>query len=165
VDDARAAAPDAEQATSVGEAAPRVEDVRAAVAGAGARTAQSQVVAREPRPRTAPAAEKRRRKWPVWAVVLAVSAALLVPVVAGLWIASQSVYFIGTDDGGRVTMFRGVPYELPAGLDLYSRNYVSGVPISEVPAARREALLDHKLRSHDDAVDLIRQLELGTLEP
>jgi protein phosphatase len=165
VDEAGADAPDTEQATSVGEAAPRVEDVRAAVAGAEAHTAQSQVVARRPRPRAAPAAEKRRRPLPLWLKAVIASLVVLVPVIAGLWIASQSVYFIGTDDSGRVTMYRGVPYELPAGLDLYSRNYVSGVPIGEVPAARREGLLDHKLRSHDDAVDLIRQLELGTLEP
>jgi protein phosphatase len=60
-------------------------------------------------------------------------------------------------------MYRGLPWELPAGLDLYSTNYVSGVPLQEVPQARRATLLDHQLRSHDDASDLIRELELGRL--
>jgi hypothetical protein len=38
---------------------------------------------------------------------------------------------------------------------------VSGVPIDTVPASRRRQLVDHTLRSHDDASDLIRELELG----
>jgi serine/threonine protein phosphatase PrpC len=154
-----------QQATTVGEAAPRVEDVRAAVATAERerRPTTETVVPRQPRPRTAPAGERRRRPLPAWVKGLIVSLVLLVPIVVGLWVASQSVYFVGTDGRGFVTMYRGVPYELPAGIDLYSRNYVSGVPITTVPAARRKALLDHKLRSHDDARDLVRQLELGTL--
>ncbi len=60
-------------------------------------------------------------------------------------------------------MYRGLPYELPAGLDLYSINYVSGVPVEEVPQERRRTLLDHQLRSRDDAADLVRELELGRL--
>jgi PPM family protein phosphatase len=90
---------------------------------------------------------------------------VLVPVVAAGWMASRTVYFIGTTPDGFVTMYRGVPYELPAGIDLYSVNYVSGVPVDEVPAPRRAALLDHKLRSHDDAADLVRELERGRLAP
>jgi hypothetical protein len=38
---------------------------------------------------------------------------------------------------------------------------VSGVPASDVPPRRRESLLDHKLRSQQDAADLVRKLELG----
>jgi hypothetical protein len=38
---------------------------------------------------------------------------------------------------------------------------VSGVPLDTLPAARRKRLLDHTLRSHDDAVDLVRDLERG----
>ena len=34
---------------------------------------------------------------------------------------------------------------------------------NEVPAARRATLLDHQLRSHDDAADLVRELEQGRL--
>jgi hypothetical protein len=86
-----------------------------------------------------------------------------VPVGIGAWVASQAVYFVGTTPDGFVAMYRGLPWELPAGLDLYSTNYVSGVPLQEVPQARRATLLDHQLRSHDDASDLIRELELGRL--
>ena len=38
-----------------------------------------------------------------------------------------------------MTLYRGLPYDLPAGIDLYSTNYISGVAGDEVPAraARR----------------------------
>jgi serine/threonine protein phosphatase PrpC len=82
---------------------------------------------------------------------------------AGAYLALQSVYFIATNQRGLVTMFRGVPYELPGGIKLYTSNYVSGVSASTLPAARRQALLDHSLRSEGDAAELMRQLELGQL--
>ncbi len=84
-------------------------------------------------------------------------------LAAGAYLALQSVYFIGTNQRGLVTMFRGVPYELPGAIKLYSSDYVSGVSASTLPAPRRQALLDHSLRSEGDAADLMRQLELGRL--
>jgi len=72
------------------------------------------------------------------------------------------VYFVGADDGF-VTVYRGLPYDLPAGLSLYSVNYESGVPVSELPAGRRRIVTEHKLRSRDDAQDLVRQMETGAL--
>jgi PPM family protein phosphatase len=88
---------------------------------------------------------------------------LLAAIVAGGYVASQSVFFIGTNVRGLVTVFRGVPFELPGGLKLYSSDYVSGVSASTLPPARRQTLLDHSLRSERDAADLVRQLELGEL--
>ncbi len=44
-----------------------------------------------------------------------------VPIVFGGWIASQSVYFVGTDDEGFVTLYRGMPYELPGGVEPVQR--------------------------------------------
>jgi PPM family protein phosphatase len=99
----------------------------------------------------------RRLRAPVAALLLAGVLA------AGAYLALQSVYFIGTNQRGLVTMFRGVPYELPGGIKLYSSEYVSGVGASILPAGRRRALLDHALRSEGDAADLMRQLELGQL--
>jgi serine/threonine protein phosphatase PrpC len=95
-------------------------------------------------------------------------APVLVLVVLGIlaaaaYLALQSVYFIGTNQRGLVTMFNGLPYELPGGLKLYSSDYVSGVSASTLPPARRDALLDHSLRSEGDAAELMRQLELGQL--
>jgi hypothetical protein len=62
-----------------------------------------------------------------------------------------------------VTVFRGVPYDGPAGLDLYSVNYESGVPVTELTPAQRRVVTDHKLRSRDDAQGWVRDLETGTL--
>lgn len=119
---------------------------------------------RHPRPaqppsRSASRARRRMRKLRAPLVALVVVGLL----GAGAWLALQSVYFIGTNQRGLVTMFRGVPYELPAGVKLYSVDYVSGVSASTLPSPRRQALLDHSLRSEGSAADLMRQLELGRL--
>jgi hypothetical protein len=39
------------------------------------------------------------------------------------------------------------------------------VTIDAVPPARRAQFTDHKLRSRDDAVSLVDELELGQIEP
>jgi protein phosphatase len=151
--------------TEGGAGAPTAVEVRQAVAGAdtdaAAASPEAAVRRREPRPGRSRKPRSRRRRRVV--LTLAAIAIVLVPVAIGAWMASQAVYFIGTTPDGFVAMYRGLPYELPAGLDLYSTNYVSGVPLSEVPAARRATLLDHQLRSHDDAADLVRAIELGRL--
>lgn len=84
-------------------------------------------------------------------------------VVSGAYLALQSVYFIGTNQRGLVTVFSGIPYELPGGIKLYSSNYVSGVSAATLSPQRRDALLDHSWRSEGDAATLVRQLELGQL--
>jgi PPM family protein phosphatase len=89
--------------------------------------------------------------------------AVLAGVVTGLYALSRQVYFIGTNDAGLVTLYRGIPYELPLGIDLYEEEYPSGVPARAIPASRRERVLDHEWRSREDAVDLIRALERGQL--
>jgi protein phosphatase len=92
-------------------------------------------------------------------MLFAILALIVVPLGVGAYIANQAVYFIGTDRDGFVTMYRGLPYTLPAGIDLFTPNYVSGVPLRALKTRRRERLIDHTLRSHDDAADLIRALE------
>ena len=154
--------------TEGGAGAPTAVEVRAAVAAAEAEetatTADAAPQRRMPRPgrrgeRTARRPRRRRRALLALLAVVVV----LIPVAIGAWMASQAVYFIGSTPDGFVAMYRGLPYELPAGIDLYSTNYVSGVPVDEVPAGRRGTLLDHQLRSHDDAADLVRELEQGRL--
>nr|MDQ5807757.1 hypothetical protein [Actinomycetota bacterium] len=78
--------------------------------------------------------------------------------------ALRAVYFIGSDDQGYVTVYRGVPWELPLGVDLYQTNYTSGVHRDLVPEPRQEALLDHSLRSRDDAYEVVGELERGRIE-
>lgn len=103
---------------------------------------------------------------PRWAKALAalVSAAIvLFLILGGGYLASRQLYFIGTNVQGIVTIYRGFPYELPANIHLYETFYVSGVPASAVPADRRASLLNHRLRSQNDARSLVRTLELGQL--
>ena len=103
-----------------------------------------------------PRSRKRRL-----AKVFAIIALILIPVGFGAYSANSAVYFVGANDEGFVTLYRGLPYTLPAGIDLYRVNYVSGVPLETLPAGRRKRLVDHTLRSHDDASDLVRELERG----
>jgi protein phosphatase len=93
-------------------------------------------------------------------VVLSTVVGLL---AAAAYLALQSVYFIGTNQRGLVTMYNGLPYELPGKIKLYTSDYVSGVSASLLVPARRQALLDHSLRSEGDAAELMRELELGQL--
>jgi PPM family protein phosphatase len=81
----------------------------------------------------------------------------------GGYLASRQLFFIGTNPQGVVVIYRGLPYDLPAGIHLYETYYVSGYPASLVPADRRTSLFDNRLRSQSDAVNLVRQLELGRL--
>ena len=110
-----------------------------------------------------PAARKRRRRR--WPRALAIFALVIIPLVVPAWLASRIVYFVGVDSerNRTVTIYRGVPYDLPGGLKLYERFYPSGVTIDAVPPARREIFTDHKLRSRDDAEDLVIALERGEL--
>ena len=115
-----------------------------------------------PKPPTPPAsAPKRKRRGKPPIKVFAIVALILIPIAFGAYSANAAVYFVGTNDEGFVTLYRGLPYSLPAGVDLFTVNYVSGVPIDTLPAQRRKRLVDHTLRSHDDASDLVRELERG----
>jgi PPM family protein phosphatase len=116
----------------------------------------------EPPPRTAPLPQKRRRRR-VPAGLVALVVALLI-VGAALWTASRAVYFVGVDAQGTVTLYRGLPYDLPLGLELYEPYYASGVTIAQVPAGQRDVFTEHKLRSKDDAEDLVSELERGRLQ-
>ncbi len=82
-------------------------------------------------------------------------------IAAGGYLASRQLYFIGTNPQGIVTIYRGFPYDLPAGIRLYESVYVSGVPGSLVPADRRGAVFNDQLRSQSSAIALVRDLELG----
>jgi serine/threonine protein phosphatase PrpC len=117
---------------------------------------------RQPPPGAAPGANKRRRlrRAGVAAVVFGVLGLL----AAGVYVGAQSVYFIGTNSRGLVTLFSGFPYELPGGVKLYSKDFVTGVSASTLSAQRRRTLLDHSLRSEGDATELVRSLERGQLE-
>jgi protein phosphatase len=85
-------------------------------------------------------------------------------ILGGLYALSRQVYFVGTNDAGLVTVYQGIPYELPLGIDLYEQEYTSGMPARAIPARRRGRVLDHEWRSREDAIDLVRALERGQLD-
>jgi serine/threonine protein phosphatase PrpC len=84
-------------------------------------------------------------------------------VGGGGYLATRQLFFVGTNSQGIVTIFRGLPYDLPFGIRLYESFYVSGVPVQAVPAARRSNLLNHDLRSQGNAISLVHTAELGQL--
>ena len=87
-------------------------------------------------------------------------ALVVVAAVIGLAVfLARQVYFLGTDDSGRVALFRGLPYELPLGINLYSEQYSIGIQGGDLSPARQDVITEHQLRSHDDAVDLIDDIE------
>jgi PPM family protein phosphatase len=127
-----------------------------------ASTPSETVARREPRPPTARgwAKPRRRRRVPVGPILVLF---LVACVLLGAYYATQTVYFVGTSNDGFVSVYRGLPYDLPAGLRLYAVNYESGVPADELSAAQTRTVTAHKLRSKNDAQDLVRQLETGEL--
>ena len=131
-------------------------------AGPATATATAPVARLQPRParRSAPVRRRRRPRIPVGPILVLF---LLACVLLGAYFASQTVYFVGASNDGFVTVYRGLPYDLPAGLDLYSVNYESGAPVDELTPAQRRTVTAHKLRSKNDAQDLVRQLETGEL--
>jgi PPM family protein phosphatase len=160
----------ADQATMVGEAAPKASEVHEALAAEERATTATATATRpevEDKPRApkrplppTSAPRKRRRRLP-FAIVAVVAVVAVLGVAA--WLATRAVFFVGTDSSGVVTIYRGLPYELPLGLKLYEQYYASGVPATELPERRRRSLLDNELRSRSDATDLVRQLETGQL--
>jgi PPM family protein phosphatase len=152
-------------ATAAGAAAAGPATAVAARPGTAEAEAAADARRREPRPPRPPRGgdggpRRRRRRVPTG---LLVAFFLAVAVALSAYYASQTVYFVGASDDGFVAVYRGLPYDLPAGLHLYSTNYTSGVPVDELPAGQRRLVTNHKLRARDDAQDLVRQLETGAL--
>jgi protein phosphatase len=171
-DEAGTMALDAEQAARAREAA-TAEAGTMALGAAEATRAREQAAARagpaaaeEPAdrgelpPRRPGGAPGRRRPRPKLGAGATLFLLLMALVAVGLYAGSRQVYFLGTDDRGVVSLFRGLPYELPLGVNLYTHEYSSSVPAGSIENSRqRTRLLDHKLRGRDDAEDRIRELE------
>jgi protein phosphatase len=159
-DEARAQA--AEDAGTVAIGPEEADRARAEAAGATATEPRRRAVSVRP-PGSAPPAREGRRPLPrrsrrgvAGFLALLVAAALLI----GIYVGSRQFYFLGTDGRGVVTLYRGLPYDLPLGIHLYTTEYASSVPALSIADARvRDHLLDHKLRSRGDAVSRLRALE------
>jgi serine/threonine protein phosphatase PrpC len=132
-----------------------------ALAQAPVRPAVRRRLPRAARPQSARKGPRRRR---VRRAVMSLSMLTVLGVIlAAAYLASQTVFFLGTDSNGLVTVYQGVPYQLPLGIDLYTVDYVSGVSASAITPQRRHTLLNHALRTEANVSALIRQLELGQI--
>jgi PPM family protein phosphatase len=142
-------------ATLVGPAAEEAgltaEGVRSAAGRGGSGAALGGAAAGErPRPR-------RRRARTAAKVGVAVLLTVGLAVLA-VWGARQ-IYFLGSDPGGRLALYRGLPYDLPLDIKLYSEVYAAPVQVASIPANRRDSAVNHTLRFHADAVSLVQDLQ------
>jgi protein phosphatase len=175
VDGARAAEPAALRERSGGGRVAAAEQVAAVssledpTARAAPRTIVVRRTARLPRMRRIPRAPRerpappRRRRWRRRLGWTAAIVAVLAVLATAAVIAAESVYFIGTDANGQVTIYNGIPYTLPGGMPLYTRYFVSGITVAELSKLERGRLFNNELRSQASASRLVSQLELGRI--
>jgi PPM family protein phosphatase len=154
LEEAEVAAAAADGATLVG---PSAEE--AGLSAAALRSAERQEARRrgalggaaaEPPPKP----RRRRRRALVAAAAVLVVAGVAAAAVWGL----HQVYFLGSDSAGRLALYRGLPYELPLGLKLYSEQYAAPVQVADLPGNERSSATNHELRSKADATSLVKHL-------
>jgi len=104
------------------------------------------------------AAKPRRRTGAILARVT-IGVAVIAVVLGGLFYASRQVFFLGTDDAGRVALYRGLPYELPFGLSLYEERYSTAIQTNDLSQQQQDSVTGHSLRGKDDATSLIEDIE------
>ncbi len=154
--DAAEPALDSEGATLIGQSAEEAgltstEVRRRAAADAARKRREDQAAA-------APGRRRRRLKRVAGVLALLV---VVGAIVFGATYGLHNVYFLGTDDAGRVALYRGVPYELPFGIKLYSERYAAPMQTAALPERRQDAVTGHSVRSHSDAVKLLEEIERG----
>jgi PPM family protein phosphatase len=151
LEDAAAPQRQPEGATLVGpsaeEAGLTATEVRRRAAGAAARDRREQLAAKSP-------SRRLRRTFKVLAVLLIVAG-----LAFGAWYGNRQIWFLGTDEGGRVSLYRGLPYELPFGVQLYTERYAAPIQTAALSPKRRGAVTGHDLRSRSDAVSLVEDIE------
>jgi serine/threonine protein phosphatase PrpC len=147
---------DPEGATLIGQSAEDAgltsTEVRRRAAADAARQRREDIAAKRP---------KRRRR-----VVRRVAGVLaILIVIAAMFLGAayglRHIWFLGTDDAGRVALYRGVPYELPFGVKLYTERYSAPVQTEALPEKRKDAVTGHGLRSHSGATQLLGEIERG----
>jgi protein phosphatase len=151
LEDAAAPQQSHEDATLIGstaaEAGLTTTEVRRRAAAAAARDRREQLHAKGPR-------RGLRRALKVLAVLVVLGA-----IAFGAWSGNRQVWILGTDDSGRVALYRGMPYELPFGIKLYDERYASPIQTSSLPPRRQDAVTGHDLRSRGDATSLVEDIE------
>jgi serine/threonine protein phosphatase PrpC len=105
---------------------------------------------------------RRQRRGRLVPALIAILITLAIIASAG-WVATQATYFVGSSNGF-VAIYQGVPYKLPFGLNLYTKIYESGVPVSSLTPSQQHRLLNHEIRSNQDAKDLVSTAERNELQ-
>jgi serine/threonine protein phosphatase PrpC len=151
LEDSDAPARETEGATLIGSAAEEVgltaTEVRRRAAADAARKRREELAAAKPR---------RRLRTVAKMVALLV---VLAAIAFGAWYGNRQVWFLGTDGAGRAALYRGVPYELPFGIKLYEERYASPIQTESLPPKRHDAVTGHDLRSREDAVSLLEEIQ------
>jgi protein phosphatase len=123
---------------------------QAGLTGERVRAATDRMRGRGPMP-----APRRRRRILGWVV----AAAAAIVIIGGGFLAARSVYFLGTDQDGNVALYRGLPYQLPLGISLYSKQSSIPVQVGTLSEGRQRAVTGHTLRAKGDATDLVNDIE------
>jgi PPM family protein phosphatase len=156
---------EAEPATLIG---PTAEEAGLPVGAVAAEGEAARAAGRAPRRRAelgGAAAPDRERRWPRRLVTSLVVVVILGLIVGGATYGLRHVYFVGSDDGGRIALYRGLPYNLPLGINLYSEIYAAPVQVSALPADRRHSVTDNSLRKRNDAISLLQDLQAAAEPP
>ena len=116
-------------------------------------------------PRGPAAADATKRRWPGRLAKALLTLLIVAGVGAAAWYGSRQVHFLGVDEAGRVTLYEGLPYDLPFGIELYEEELSTPVQLTSLPPDRRDEATNHELRSEDDAENLIEDLESAAVSP
>src|SRR4051794_21299818 len=128
---------------------------QAGMTGERMRAATDRMRGRGPMP-----APRRRRRVLGW-VVAAVAA---IVIIGGGFLVARSIYFLGADGQGNVALYRGLPYSLPLGVSLYSKQESIPVQVGTLSEDRQRAVTGHTLRGKGDASDLVDDIKLRPTE-
>jgi protein phosphatase len=104
--------------------------------------------------------EPRRSRRPPRAILLWLTAAFLIALVAlGAYTVSNA-HFIGVEPGGHVAIYQGLPYDLPGGIHLYRPVQVSSrLLAAQLTEKERRRLFGHDLQSYGNSKHQLTQYE------
>jgi len=139
--------------------APAVGDAEAEPGGGrtGAAAPPKRTAPLPPRPMSA-ATTPRRRRWRFGGVVFAaLFLALLAALVVGVFLYARAHYFIGAEDDGFVTVYRGLD-AAPFGVELNSVSCSTPIIADSVPRENRRALDRRSRTDRDEALAVVGTL-------
>ncbi len=86
-------------------------------------------------------------------------------IVAGFAVFGLSrANFVGADASGHVSVYQGVPWNLPFGIHLYRRVYASPLLAVQLSRVERRKLFDHSLVERGSAERRVKQYERDVVQ-